>query len=144
MSGITSAAMPVITPAELPNDPPAITEPYDIPGLQADLAAIAKLDNTSSGWGPGTRMNKEGRPESPVAYQEKYGQYDADFIKANTENVYLTIDEGYENGYTADILDVLKEKNCPAVFFVTMPYVKQNPDLVQRMIDEGHVVLRCP
>ena len=140
MSGITSAAVPAITPAELPSDPPAITEPANIPGLETDFSAVAKLDNTASGWGPGTRMNKEGRPESPVAYQEKYGQYDADFIKANTEKVYLTIDEGYENGYTAEILDVLKDKNCPAVFFVTMPYVKQNPELVQRMIDEGHVV----
>lgn len=140
MSGITSAAQPVLTPAEIPVAPPAITEPAEIPGLETDFTALAKLDNTSSGWGPGTRMNAEGRPESPVAYQEKYGNYDADFIKANTQNVYLTIDEGYENGYTAEILDVLKEKNCPAVFFVTLPYVKQNPDLVQRMLDEGHVV----
>ena len=140
MSGITSAAQPVLMPAEIPNDPPAITEPAEIPGLETDFSALAKLDNTASGWGPGTRMNAEDRPESPVIYQEKYGKYDADFIKANTENVYLTIDEGYENGYTAQILDVLKEKNCPAVFFVTLPYVKQNPELVQRMIDEGHVV----
>ena len=45
---------------------------------------------------------------------------------------YLTFDEGYENGYTPQILDVLKEKNVSAVFFVTLPFVKSSPDLVRR------------
>ena len=56
------------------------------------------------------------------------------------KKIYLTFDEGYENGYTDDILDTLKEKEVTAVFFVTMPYVKKNPDLIRRMIDEGHIV----
>ena len=56
------------------------------------------------------------------------------------KSIYLTFDEGYENGYTEKILYTLKEKQCSAVFFVTMPYVQQNPDLIRRMIDEGHVV----
>ena len=54
--------------------------------------------------------------------------------------LYLTFDEGYENGYTASILDTLKEKGITATFFVTMPYVKQNQELVKRMINEGHIV----
>ncbi len=54
--------------------------------------------------------------------------------------VYLTFDEGYENGYTAKILDALKSQNVKAMFFVTLPYVKQNPDLIKRMNDEGHYV----
>ncbi len=52
----------------------------------------------------------------------------------------LTFDEGYENGYTAQILDTLKEKQVSAVFFCTLDYIEGNPELVQRMIDEGHVV----
>ena len=52
----------------------------------------------------------------------------------------MTFDEGYENGFTADILDTLQEKQVPAVFFVTMDYVQDQPELVQRMIDEGHIV----
>ena len=52
----------------------------------------------------------------------------------------LSFDEGYENGYTTQILDVLKEKGVTAVFFVTMDYVRSQPELVQRMIDEGHVI----
>ncbi len=59
----------------------------------------------------------------------------------STEKVlYLTFDCGYENGYTAKILDVLKEKNVNAAFFCTLPQVKENPDLIKRMIDEGHIV----
>lgn len=57
-----------------------------------------------------------------------------------SSTVYLTFDEGYENGQTPQILDTLKDKNVKAVFFVTYPYVKSNPDLINRMVDEGHIV----
>lgn len=68
-------------------------------------------------------------------------EYDAYYRSGREEQVlYLTFDEGYENGYTASILDTLKEKNVPAAFFVTGAYVKQNPELIQRMADEGHIV----
>lgn len=56
------------------------------------------------------------------------------------KSLYLTFDEGYENGYTSKILDVLKEKNTKAVFFVTSPYIRDNPDLIKRMVNEGHIV----
>ena len=54
--------------------------------------------------------------------------------------MYLTFDEGYENGYTEQILDVLKEKNVKAIFFVTSHYIVYSPDTVKRMVDEGHIV----
>lgn len=54
--------------------------------------------------------------------------------------LYLTFDCGYENGYTSKILDVLKEKNVNAAFFCTLPQVKENPDLIKRMVNEGHIV----
>lgn len=62
--------------------------------------------------------------------------------RENTDekNIYLTFDEGYENGYTSIILDVLRQKDVKAAFFVTGPYVKQNPDLIKRMADEGHII----
>ena len=72
--------------------------------------------------------------------QEKYGDIGGLFIGEKSKNIYLTFDEGYENGYTEKILDVLKAKNCSAVFFVTMEYVQSNPELITRMINEGHVV----
>lgn len=60
--------------------------------------------------------------------------------KSQNKVLYLTFDCGYENGYTSKILDVLKEKNVNAAFFCTLPQVKENPDLIKRMIDEGHIV----
>ena len=56
------------------------------------------------------------------------------------KEIYLTFDEGYENGYTSKILDVLKENNAKAVFFITGPYLKEHQDLVRRMVEEGHEV----
>ena len=56
------------------------------------------------------------------------------------KNVYLTFDAGYENGYTAEILDVLKEEKVPAAFFVVGNFVEENPELVKRMTAEGHIV----
>src|SRR5699024_11858028 len=54
--------------------------------------------------------------------------------------IYLTFDNGYEEGHTNDVLDVLKEENVPATFFVTGHYVKDQPKLIQRMVKEGHII----
>ena len=54
--------------------------------------------------------------------------------------IYLTFDEGYEAGYTEQILDVLKENDVKATFFITAHYLNTAEDLVKRMIDEGHIV----
>ena len=54
--------------------------------------------------------------------------------------IYLTFDAGYENGCTAKILDVLKKHNVPAAFFLVGNYIRQNGDLVRRMVAEGHTV----
>nr|WP_276355833.1 delta-lactam-biosynthetic de-N-acetylase [Cohnella sp. YIM B05605] len=56
------------------------------------------------------------------------------------KELYLTFDNGYENGYTTRILDTLKEKQVPAAFFVTGHFVKDQPDLVRRMAAEGHLI----
>lgn len=54
--------------------------------------------------------------------------------------MYLTFDCGYENGYTMKILDVLKEKNVPAAFFCTLHEMEQNPDIIARALNDGHIV----
>ncbi|WP_244834860.1 delta-lactam-biosynthetic de-N-acetylase [Clostridium sp. BJN0001] len=66
---------------------------------------------------------------------------DAFYLKNTDEKViYLTFDEGYENGNTPKILDTLKELNIPAAFFVVKPYIDKEPELIKRMADEGHIV----
>lgn len=68
-------------------------------------------------------------------------QHDAIFLgDTSTKELYMTFDNGYENGYTGQILDVLKKKKIPAAFFVTGHYVKDQPELVKRMVEEGHIV----
>lgn len=68
---------------------------------------------------------------------------DYDIIYAgdtSERKIYLTFDEGYENGYTPMILDTLKENDVSAIFFITGSYLRRNPDLVRRMLEEGHKV----
>ncbi|MDL4841838.1 delta-lactam-biosynthetic de-N-acetylase [Aquibacillus rhizosphaerae] len=60
--------------------------------------------------------------------------------KSGDKVVYLTFDNGYEEGYTEKVLDVLQKKKVPATFFVTGHYVNDQPDLVKRMVNEGHIV----
>ena len=104
---------------------------------------FANLGPEQVPWGPGTNFDETGKPVACVGLQAEYSKWDADFYRDGEQHkgkVYLTFDEGYENGYTSKILDVLKEKDVSAVFFITLSYAKSEPELVKRMIDEGHVL----
>ena len=87
-------------------------------------------------------VSKDGVPhEISVNNQKFYEKYGAICLDTSGEKViYLTFDCGYENGCTEKILDTLKEKKVPAAFFVTLPNVKDNPEIIARMINEGHIV----
>ncbi len=87
-------------------------------------------------------VSKGGKPhEISVNNQKFYDDFGALSLDTSGEKViYLTFDCGYENGCTEKILDVLKDKKVPAAFFVTLPHVKSCPDLIARMINEGHTV----
>ncbi len=56
------------------------------------------------------------------------------------KELYLTFDNGYENGFTPKILDTLLAKKVPAIFFVTGHFVKEQPELLKRMAKEGHLI----
>ena len=58
----------------------------------------------------------------------------------DTPNAAIAFQAGYEAGYTEQVLDILKQYDVKATFFVTMEYVSKNPDIVKRMIDEGHEI----
>lgn len=111
------------------------------PTMSTDFQKIGALGTAQVPWGPGVQVDEDNRTVASDMLQEQYGKYGAYFIAPrDCGKLYLTFDEGYENGFTPAILDVLKEKDVHAVFFVTAPFVKSCPELVQRMIDEGHVV----
>ncbi|MCD7873205.1 MAG: polysaccharide deacetylase family protein [Clostridiales bacterium] len=100
---------------------------------------VEEYDSSAVTWGPGN-IKEHQRPTDPVNLQNKFSELSAQWLLSDEKNICLTFDEGYENGYTAQILDTLKEKNVKAIFFCTYDYVKDNPELVRRMIDEGHIV----
>ena len=58
----------------------------------------------------------------------------------STKYIYLTFDEGYEAGYTKQILETLKNNNVIATFFITAHYCNSASDLVKQMIDYNQIV----
>lgn len=90
-------------------------------------------------------VSKDSKPHQISVDSQKYFDsksfnaitYDA---KSTEKVLYLTFDCGYENGYTFDVLDTLKEKNVSAAFFCTLDHIKAEPELIARMIKEGHIV----
>lgn len=91
----------------------------------------------------GFKKSRNGQPASidQEGFKELLVKHGAIFSgDPSRKELYLTFDNGYENGYTARILDVLKEKRVPAVFFVTGHYIQDQPELLKRMVAEGHLI----
>lgn len=96
------------------------------------------LDTRLRSWGISRRPGNQvpaADPGAPELLKKYNGLYLGD---TSQKRVYLTFDEGYENGYTPKILDVLRDNNVTAIFFITGPYLKSHQDLVRRMVEEGH------
>jgi peptidoglycan-N-acetylmuramic acid deacetylase len=78
-----------------------------------------------------------------MSFIEKYEGYYLDKNHtdyASKKVIYLTFDAGYENGNIAKILDILKEREVPAAFFVLSNIIKKDTDLIKRMVEDGHTV----
>ena len=89
----------------------------------------------------GLSFQQDGKPPVANATAGELKQYNAWYADLSGEKViYLTFDAGYENGNTPMILDALKKHQVPAAFFVVGNYLETSPDLVKRMISEGHIV----
>ena len=87
---------------------------------------------------------KNGKPHQISVDFQKYfvstGYKAMCYDTSGKKVLYLTFDCGWENGYTDKCLDVLKEKNVPAAFFCTLDHIKSTPELIARMIKDGHIV----
>ena len=89
----------------------------------------------------GLSFRQDGAPPTSNAGRDQLKQYDAAYLGDPAKKViYLTFDAGYENGCTEKILDVLKQQQVPAAFFLVGNYLEKNADLVRRMVAEGHIV----
>ena len=100
----------------------------------------ASSSNAPLSWGIPSAKNEQ--PADPGEtfrnLTEKYGALYTGSSKK--KQLFLTFDCGYENGYTPGILDVLKKHKAPAAFFVCKHFIEDQPDLIKRMKEEGHVV----
>lgn len=104
------------------------------------IQPAAAVSNQPINWGfEKSRNHKSANPGEPLV--KLLEKYDAFFMGDPSQKyIYLTFDNGYENGYTEGVLDVLKKQKVPAAFFVTGHYLLDQPNLVKRMADEGHIV----
>jgi len=97
------------------------------------------MEASGENWGLGFPV--DGQSPTANATADELKKYDAYYIGDKKEKViYLTFDAGYENGYTSAILDALKKHNVLVTFFLVGNYVTTSPDLVKRMVEEGHNV----
>jgi peptidoglycan-N-acetylmuramic acid deacetylase len=126
------------------NETPKDTEPKPTETKKEDVPKVA-IDNTKhntaeKSWffQPKKDGTPSGEPPEILALIQKYSAYYLG--DTNNKVIYLTFDEGYENGYSSKILDTLKANNVKVAFFVTSDYIKRNKDLIKRMEAEGHLV----
>ena len=92
------------------------------------------------GWGI-KRSNNNQQPDVGTANRKLLEENGGICLGKDMEKIiYLTFDEGYEAGYTEKILSTLKENDVKATFFITSHYLNTASDLVERMINEGHIV----
>ena len=97
--------------------------------------------STSADGNWGLSFQQAGQPPVANATADYLKKFDAYYAEDTKEKVlYLTFDAGYENGNTAKILDALKKHKAPAAFFLVGNYLKTSPELVKRMVKEGHIV----
>lgn len=107
---------------------------------QAIQTSSSMLSNNKIEWGIKRADNNE-QPDLGKKNRELIEKYNG-MAMGNKESkkIYVTFDLGYEAGYTESILNTLKENNVPATFFITAHYVNTASDIVQRMINDGHII----
>lgn len=126
---------------------------WSVLGAVALVLMLAGAGTAYDKWfGPVTTVNAEvtnwglsfptpGQPPIGNASSEELEALSARYLGDVSEPViYLTFDAGFENGNTPAILDALKKHHAPAAFFLVGNYLETAPDLVRRMVEEGHVV----
>lgn len=114
--------------------------PNDDSAAQTAAATEDEAVQTSiSDWG--LSFQTEGQPPVGNVSADTLKQWNSYYVGDTSKpTIYITFDAGFENGNTPAILDALKKHNAPACFFLVGNYIDTAPDLVKRMVDEGHIV----
>lgn len=104
-----------------------------------DVTGTSAIQSSEGNWG--LSFQEDGKPPVANATFEELAKYNAYYAEDTEEKVlYLTFDCGYENGNTPAILDALKKHNVKATFFIVGNFLSTSPELVKRMLAEGHIV----
>lgn len=150
----TEAPTTEVPTTEPPTTEPPTTEPpttaaplppsdsNEMFGTLYTKGELNAMSNKSLGTGFGGGKDSLNRPNLSLNQQKAYGQYGAVFIDENATNtIYLTFDLGYEwHNNTTKILDILAANNVKGTFFPTLNYIKRNPQIIERIINEGHTL----
>lgn len=114
-----------------------MTHPRESPDVSTNKSV--KMVSKEGNWGLG--FGKDGMPPTGNATADELKKMDTYYIGDTKQKViYLTFDCGFENGNTEPILAALKKHNAKATFFVVGNYIETSPDLVKKMLEEGHIV----
>lgn len=107
--------------------------------LNPPISAAPVSVSSDSNWG--LSFPAEGQTPIGNATADYLNGFHAHYVgDTHDKIIYLTFDAGFENGNTPAILDALKKHQVPAAFFLVGNYLKTSPELVKRMVEEGHIV----
>ncbi len=135
ISGIAS----VNTPVGVPLDLSGFNIKYPVKTAVAPTS-LQNLKVKSEMTGFTSKKSENNIPTDALTYVSKYAHLGGVFLAPLVNTVYFTFDCGYEGGVTEQILDTLKAKNVRCAFFITGQYARENPALVLRMINDGHII----
>lgn len=120
-------------------------EKYSVNSLKMNisqmiLATSTALSTKKVEWGI-KRVDNHAQPDLGITNKKIIEEFNGIAMGSNQNPyIYLTFDVGYEGGYTNQILDILKQNDTKSAFFITGQFAKTDPEIVKRMIDEGHIV----
>lgn len=137
---VPSAIPSYTTEPHPPPTSPKQTNPVPKSPIPSPVSNPVKISEERKDW---YYMKKENNGTPSIDSEAKVWlpKYQGFYVYNTSQKViYLTFDEGYENGFTPSILDTLKKQNVKASFFVTKPYITGNPELIKRMASEGHII----
>lgn len=98
------------------------------------------IDNKKLEWGIKREKNHV-QPDVGEKNKAVMDEYKGIYMgNSDKPYVYLSFDNGYEAGYTNQILDILKANEVKAAFFITAHYLNTASDIVERMVNDGHIV----
>lgn len=109
-----------------------------IPSVSKYDSSYDKIDNKLRGWGHNNKKDKK-RPNADATVEDM-AKYNAYYVGPDEKVIYLTFDEGSNDTYVKEIVDVLNKKKVKGTFFFCKNYMLDNKDLVKKIVDSGHIV----